>query len=156
MSCGLPAGSSIRIGWLSPRPGREQLGLELAVQLRTGVDLIEIARIEEVITRHGRHYLDRVYTPAELDQAARQTESLAGRFAAKEAVAKALGTGIGEIGWKEIEILGDDQSAPTLKLHGAAASKAEELGLSAWSVSISHSMSHAVAIAVAIGTDGAI
>lgn len=126
------------------------------MQLRTGVDLIEIARIEEVIARHGRHYLERVYTPAELDQAARQTESLAGRFAAKEAVAKALGTGIGDIGWKEIEILGDDQSAPTLKLHGAAASKAEELGLSAWSVSISHSMSHAVAIAVAIGTDGAI
>ena len=123
--------------------------------LRTGVDLIEIARIAEVISRHGRHYLERVYTAAELEQADQLMESLAGRFAAKEAVAKALGTGIGDIGWKEIEILGDDQSAPTLKLHGTAAFKARELGLSAWSVSISHSLSHAVAIAVAIGSERA-
>lgn len=122
--------------------------------LRTGVDLIEIARIREVIARHGRRYLDRIYTAAELNQAASQVESLAGRFAAKEAVAKALGTGIGEIGWKEIEILGDDQDAPTLSLHGAAASKAKDLGLSEWSVSISHSMSHALAFAVAIGASG--
>ncbi len=125
------------------------------MQLRTGVDLIEISRIAEVVSRHGRHYLERVYTAAELSQAAGQTESLAGRFAAKEAVAKVLGTGIGEVAWKEIEILGDDQNAPTLNLYGAAASKAKEIGLSSWSVSISHSMSHAVAFAVAIGNGGA-
>ena len=123
------------------------------MQLRTGVDLIEVARIEEVVSRHGRRYLERIYTRAELEQAEKQIESLAGRFAAKEAVAKALGTGIGEIGWKEIEILGDEQRAPTLKLHGAAASKAKELGLTEWSVSISHSLSHAVAIAVALGAE---
>ncbi len=121
------------------------------VLLRTGVDLIEIARIEEVVRRHGSHYLERVYTAAELELSSRQMESLAGRFAAKEATAKALGTGIGDVGWKDIEILGDEQNAPTLKLYGSAAAKAKELGLAAWSVSISHSMSHAVAIVVAVG-----
>ncbi len=119
--------------------------------LRTGVDLIEIARIEEVVRRHGPRYLERVYTEAELEQASGQAESLAGRFAAKEAAAKALGTGIGEVGWKEIEILGDEQNAPALNLHGAAATLAKRLGLTTWSVSISHSMSHALAFVVAIG-----
>ena len=119
--------------------------------LRTGVDLIEIARIEEVVARHGRRYLERIYTPAELQQLGQQTQSLAGRFAAKEAVAKALGTGIGIVAWKEIEVLGDEQNAPSLKLYGAAAQKASELGLATWSVSISHSMSHAIAVVVALG-----
>ena len=72
--------------------------------LRTGVDLIEIFRVSEVIARHGKHYLERIYTPAELEQCGKNVESLAGRFAAKEAVSKALGTGIGDVTWKEIEI----------------------------------------------------
>src|SRR5512141_1783117 len=116
--------------------------------LRTGVDLIEISRIQEVIARHGKRYLERIYTPAELAQFGRESESLAGRFAAKEAVAKALGCGIGAISWQEIEVLGDEQNAPGLKLYGAAAEKAKELGLESWSVSISHSMTHAVAVVV--------
>jgi holo-[acyl-carrier protein] synthase len=119
--------------------------------LRTGVDLIEISRIEEVIARHGKHYLERIYTPTELEQCGKRTESLAGRFAAKEAVAKALGSGIGDVTWKEIEILGDENNAPVLSLHGAARQKADELGLVQWSVSISHSQSHSVAMAVALG-----
>lgn len=119
--------------------------------LRTGVDLIEIARIEEVIKRYGDRYLERIYTPAELEQCGKLTESLAGRFAAKEAFAKAIGTGIGDVAWKEIEILGGEQNAPTLKLYGMAEQKAKELGLSTWSVSISHSQSHAVAFVVAVG-----
>ena len=119
--------------------------------LRTGVDLIEIDRVEEVVRRHGSRYLDRIYTRAEQDQSLHNIQFLAGRFAAKEAVAKALGTGIGDIGWLEIEILGDEQHAPTLTLNGAARLRADELGLADWSVSISHSMTHAVAFAVAIG-----
>jgi holo-[acyl-carrier protein] synthase len=121
------------------------------MNLRTGVDLIEISRIEEVVARHGKHYLERVYTPAELEQFGKRVESLAGRFAAKEAVSKALGCGIGEVTWQEIEILGNEQNAPILTLSGAAAEKAKSLGLMAWSVSISHSMSHAVAFVVAVG-----
>lgn len=119
------------------------------MKLVTGVDLIEIARIEEVVTRHGKHYLERVFTPAELEYCGKRAESLAGRFAAKEAVAKALGTGIGDVSWKEIEILGDEQNAPTLTLHGMAQNKAKELGLTTWSLSISHSQSHSMALAVA-------
>jgi holo-[acyl-carrier protein] synthase len=119
--------------------------------LRTGVDLIEIFRVEEVIARHGKHYLERIYTSAELEQCGRRTESLAGRFAAKEAAAKALGCGIGDVGWKEIEILGDEQNAPVLTLHGVAKKMADELGLLNWSVSISHSMSQVVAFVVAVG-----
>jgi holo-[acyl-carrier protein] synthase len=121
------------------------------MKLATGVDLIEIARIDEVVARHGKHYLERVFTPAELEYCGKRAESLAGRFAAKEAVAKALGTGIGDVSWTEIEILGDEQKAPKLKLHGKAETKAKELGLSTWSVSISHSQSHSVAFVVAIG-----
>ncbi len=121
------------------------------MKLATGVDLIEISRIEEVIARHGRHYLDRIYTPAELEQCGKRVESLAGRFAAKEAVAKALGSGIGDISWKDIEILGDEQNAPVLTLHNVAKQKANARGLTTWSVSISHSQSHSVAFVVAVG-----
>lgn len=121
------------------------------MNLRTGVDLIEVARIEEVVARHGKHYLERIYTPAELEQCGRRAESLAGRFAAKEAVAKALGCGIGDVTWKEIEVLGDEQNAPSLFLHGAAERKAREQGLGTWSVSISHTQSHALALVVAVG-----
>jgi holo-[acyl-carrier protein] synthase len=121
------------------------------MNLRTGVDLIEIDRIAEIVSRHGKHYLERIYTPAELELCGKRNESLAGRFAAKEAVAKALGCGIGDVEWKEIEILGDEQNAPELHLHGKAAQKSDELGLLFWSVSLSHSQSHAIASVVAIG-----
>jgi holo-[acyl-carrier protein] synthase len=121
------------------------------VNLRTGVDLIEIARIGEVVRRHGRRYLERVYTAAELTQSQQRPEYLAGRFAAKEAVAKALGTGIGQVGWREIEILGDEEHAPTVSLTGAARRTADNLGLTTWSVSISHSVDLALAFAAAVG-----
>ena len=121
------------------------------MNLRTGVDLIELSRIEEVVSRHGKHYLERIYTPAELELCGKRVESLAGRFAAKEAVSKALGCGIGEVDWKEIEILDDEQHAPVLHLHGKAVQKAEELRVTTWSVSLSHSQSHVVAFVVAIG-----
>ena len=121
------------------------------MKLATGVDLIEIARIELVISRQGKAWLERIFTSAEQEYCGKRAESLAGRWAAKEAVAKALGSGIGDVSWKEIEILGDEQNAPVLKLYGAAESKARELGLTTWSVSISHSQSHSVAFVVAVG-----
>lgn len=121
------------------------------MNLRTGIDLIEISRIEEVVSRHGKHYLERIYTSAELELCGKRAESLAGRFAAKEAVAKALGCGIGDVEWKEIEILDDEQHAPVLQLDGKAAQKAVELGLTDWSVSLSHSQDHAIAFVIAIG-----
>ncbi len=121
------------------------------MKLVTGVDLIEIDRIDQVLDQHGQHYLDRVFTAEEIALSGRRVESLAGRFAAKEAVAKALGCGIGEVSWKEIEILENEAGAPILQLFGEAALKAEALGVETWSVSISHSQSHAMALAVAVG-----
>jgi holo-[acyl-carrier protein] synthase len=121
------------------------------MNVRTGVDLIEIDRIAEMVSRHGKNYLERIYTPAELELCGKRAESLAGRFAAKEAVSKALGCGIGDVEWQEIEIVEDEQSAPILHLRGKAAQKADELGLANWSVSISHNQSQVVAFVVAIG-----
>ena len=73
--------------------------------MRSGVDLIEVERIDQAILRHGDRFFDRFFTTQELIDAAGYTPALAARFAAKEAVSKALGTGIGEIGWKDIEIV---------------------------------------------------
>jgi len=121
------------------------------MQLKSGVDLIEIARIEAAIARHGDQFLGRVYTPGELAYCRDNRASLAARFAAKEAVSKALGCGIGEVGWKEIEVVGDENKAPRLVLHGAAERKARERGLHTWSLSLSHTQQYAIAFVVAIG-----
>ncbi|NOZ00216.1 MAG: holo-ACP synthase [Chloroflexi bacterium] len=120
------------------------------MKLATGIDIIEIARLHGVIERHGGRFLRRVFTLQELEDCAGRAESLAARFAAKEAAAKALGCGIGAIAWQEIEIRHDENGRPTLHLHGAAARLADEQGLSAWSISLSHSRSHAVAMVVAM------
>ena len=119
--------------------------------LRTGIDLIEIERIESAIQRHGERFLQRVFSPAELEQAAGSPASLAVRFAAKEAAAKALGTGIGDITWLEIEVLRQSDQSPILQLSGTAAQQAAALGLTAWAVSLSHSRTHALASVVALG-----
>jgi holo-[acyl-carrier protein] synthase len=121
------------------------------VKLATGIDLLEIERLRDAIATHGERFLQRIFTPRELEANAGKIESLAGRFAAKEAVSKALGCGIGDVSWKEIEILRAESGAPQLILHGAAERMASEQGLTNWSLSLSHSQSHAVAMAVAIG-----
>ncbi len=118
------------------------------MRLSTGIDLLEIERIQGMIARHGGRFLERVFTPQEIAELGGNVASLAGRFAAKEAVAKALCTGIGPVAWREIEILRGPSRQPVLSLHGAAARLAEQLGLSQWSVSISHTQTHAVAVAV--------
>ena len=119
--------------------------------LATGVDLIEIDRIESAIESHGERFLNRVFTPQELSEVGGNFASLAARFAAKEAVAKALGTGIGFVSWQEIEILRGSAGEPNLCLHGEAKRLAEEKQLHNWSISLSHSHRYAIAFAVAIG-----
>ena len=121
------------------------------MKLATGVDLLEIQRLQDAVNTHGERFLKRVFTPRELDENIKKMESLAGRFVAKEAVAKALGCGIGDVSWQEIEILRAESGAPQLVLHGAAERMASNQGLTSWSVSLSHSKSHAVAIAVGVG-----
>ena len=121
------------------------------MNLRTGVDLIELERVETTIQRHGERFLERVFTSQELEEAGENVASLAARFAAKEATAKALGTGIGDVGWKESEILRGPTRQPNLRLHGRAADLADLLELANWSISLTHSHSHAIALVVAIG-----
>jgi len=121
--------------------------------LATGIDIVEIARLTNAIENHGQSFLDRIFTPGELREVGDKTASLAARFAAKEAVAKALGTGIGPVNWKEIEILRGVAGKPELYLPGHAAVIADQLHLEQWSISLSHSHSYAVAVAVAITPD---
>lgn len=121
--------------------------------LSTGVDLVEIKRLEDAISRHGERFLKRIFTARELDEVGQNTASLAARFAAKEAVSKALGTGIGPVNWREIEILRGPARQPVLLLHGAAQRLADELHLTSWSLSLSHTATHAIAMVVAGGED---
>jgi len=121
--------------------------------LRSGIDIVEIQRMDEINPAIRARFINRVYTPAEQDLARGRTPSLAGRFAAKEAVSKALGTGIGRVRWQDIEILRGPAGEPVLQLHGLAREVADYLGLKEWSVSISHGRTHAVAVAVALGPE---
>lgn len=121
------------------------------IALRTGIDLVEISRLEKLDPAIRARFFKRVFTAHELEQANGRFSSLSGVFAAKEAVAKALGTGIGPVSWREIEILQGPQGEPILELHGRAAEVSASLGLACWSVSISHTAREAVAVAAAAG-----
>ncbi len=119
--------------------------------LRTGIDLLEIDRLEGALERHGERFLARIYTKSEQVLCAGNPASLAARFAAKEATAKALGTGLGIVAWVDIEILRADSGAPVLRLSGKALALAEELGLREWAISLSHTHEYAIASVVASG-----
>jgi len=116
---------------------------------RVGVDLVEVERVRRLVTHYGRRFVDRVFTPAEQDYCRDRVTSLAARWAAKEATAKSLACGIGDVGWRDIEVLNDERGAPYLRLYGAALERAQALGLTAWSISLSHTQEYAVAFVVA-------
>jgi holo-[acyl-carrier protein] synthase len=121
--------------------------------LSVGVDIIEIERIKQIFQRHGERFLRRVYTEAEIAYCRGRVPELAARFAAKEAVSKALGTGIvgqGGIFWREVEVLPDARGKPLVHLHGQAQDRAASLGLKEFAISLSHSQEYAVAFVVAI------
>jgi holo-[acyl-carrier protein] synthase len=116
-----------------------------------GVDLIEISRIEKAVTRLGDRFVNRVFTPGERAYAAGRLPQLAARWAAKEAAAKILGTGVWRDGvtWHDFEVVNAPGGKPGLRLNGQAAVRAAELGLTHWSVSLSHSRGDAIAFVVA-------
>lgn len=120
--------------------------------LRCGVDLIEVERVADSQARFGERFYSRFFTSGEREDCGDQIFRLAARIAAKEAVSKALGTGIGDVKWVEIEIrVNNPRKRPTLELHGQAAVIAADLGLVEWDISISHTKSHAMAMVVATG-----
>jgi holo-[acyl-carrier protein] synthase len=116
-----------------------------------GVDIIEIERIAGALERWGERFLRHVYTEHEVAFCRGRVPELAARFAAKEAISKALGTGLYGIHWREMEILPDPLGKPLVCLYGRAAARATHLGLCEFAVSLSHSKEYAVASVVAMG-----
>ena len=114
-----------------------------------GVDIIEIDRIERTLRRFGSRFLERVYTADEISYCRGRPAQLAARFAAKEAVMKALGTGTRGVGWRDVEITREQTGKPRINLTGRAAARAQRLGIRNIGVSISHSHTFAVASVVA-------
>src|SRR5262245_177387 len=114
-----------------------------------GIDIIEIERIAEVYVRHRERFTQRILTDAERAYVLRHADPrhrLAGRWAAKEAALKALGTWLGNgIGWKDCEILPDELGKPRLTFHGGAMARSKELGATRWHVTITHSDTVAMA-----------
>ncbi len=121
--------------------------------LSVGIDLVEIARINRVLQRHGERFLRRVFTPGEIGYCAGRAAQVAARWAAKEAAAKALGRGLaalagGGLNWHDIEVVTEPGGAPRLLLHGEALALAEALGAREWAVSLSHTGETAMAFVV--------
>lgn len=117
--------------------------------LSVGVDLVEIDRVEKLLRRYGWRFTQRVYTSNELQDCGSRVESLAARWAGKEAVAKALGAGIGQVCFKDIEITQLAAGKPQIKLLGTALKMAQEMGLTSWAISLSHDGGLALAFVVA-------
>lgn len=120
-----------------------------------GVDIVDIARIERTLNDHSDRFLDRCFTPAErayAEGSKRRTEHLAARFAAKEAVMKALGTGwAAGVGWTDIEVEREASGRPCVRLSGAAAEAARVMGVRRWDLSLSHTETSAIASVIASG-----
>jgi holo-[acyl-carrier protein] synthase len=121
-------------------------------QTSVGVDIVEIDRIARTLARFGERFLRRVYTEAEVAYCRGRPARLAARFAAKEAVAKALGVGIfwhEGVTWRDVEVTRDHRGKPGVRLHGSALERAQQEGLTQWALSLSHSREYAVAMVVA-------
>ncbi|HEX6070069.1 MAG TPA: holo-ACP synthase [Longimicrobiaceae bacterium] len=123
--------------------------------LGIGIDLVEIARLEQVLVRHGGRAHRRLFTPEEIEYcngAGRPGQSFAARFAAKEAFFKAVGTGWGQgINWTDVEVASAASGAPSLRLHGGARRRMEELGARRTHLTLTHSGSTAAAFLILEG-----
>ena len=121
----------------------------------TGIDMIEIPRIAGVLARYPERFLDKIYTEGEQRYSRGRPPQLASRFAAKEAVMKALGTGVRGVPWKDIEVTRRPGHAPEVRLHGKAKERADRMGIFRLALSLSHSREMAIASVVAEADDDA-
>ncbi|MGQ0633642.1 MAG: holo-ACP synthase [Planctomycetaceae bacterium] len=123
--------------------------------LAVGTDIVEVLRIGQMIERHGELFLQRVYTEDEIRYCQRRrqyTQHFAGRWAAKEAVMKTLGTGFSRgVGWRDIEVCSHKSGRPSILLRGGAREIARQIGIGDVLISISHCHAYATATAVAVG-----
>ena len=133
-----------------PTPLSAPQGVNIAV----GIDIIEVARVRKVFEHHGERFLKRVFTEMEVRQCRGKVTRLAGRFAAKEAISKALGTGLHGVAWREMEVVQLRSGRPTVRLYGNAKKRAELLGLTAFDVSIADLQTFSIALAVALQVGG--
>lgn len=117
-------------------------------RIPVGADIIEVHRIKQAILTWEDSFLKRIYTDAELENCHMAASSLAARFAAKEAVMKALGTGTKGLSWRDIEILSNSDGVPLVRLHCRAQERAEEIGVTGFSVTMSHTKQYAVAFVI--------
>lgn len=123
-----------------------------AEAVSVGIDIIEIDRVARTLARFGERFLQRVYTEAEIAYCRGKPSRLAARFAAKEAVAKALGVGIfwrEGVYWRDVEVIRDQRGKPGIRLYGGALERAQQEELTCWALSLSHSRDYAVAMVVA-------
>ena len=116
--------------------------------LTVGVDIVELWRVQQVLDRYGQAFLDRIYTPGEQAYCRGRIPQLAARFAAKEAVMKALGTGTRGVGWRDIEVTRRRGRPPQILLHNRGLARAERIGMTQVAISLSHSRDYAVASVV--------
>ncbi len=131
-----------------PAPLNPPQGVNIAI----GIDIIEVDRVRRVFEHHGERFLKRVYTEMEIRQCRGKPTRLAGRFAAKEAISKALGTGLHGVAWRDMEIVQLRSGRPTVTLRERAKRRAELLGISAFDVSIADLKDFSIAVAVAVQT----
>jgi holo-[acyl-carrier protein] synthase len=144
-----PSGRSLsEVGAGAPRPHPPEDTTEL------GIDIIRIDRIRKTLERFGDRFSRRVLTPSEQRYVRGRPATLAGRWAAKEAVSKVLGLGVRGIGWRDIEVERLPTGQPAVRLHGRAARRAAQLGMARIALSISHESEYAVAIAFGVRTAG--
>lgn len=141
-------GSSPTQPWAGPGTGTTDSAD--APTMRIGVDVVDVRRFARMLALRGDALCEHVFTPAELTVCRGRTDRLAGRAAAKEAVAKALGVGIGPVGWRDVEVL-PEAGGPTVRLAGRAVAAARERGLERWALSLSVGAGTAVAVVVATG-----
>jgi holo-[acyl-carrier protein] synthase len=143
-------------GALEPPPGAIELpsGLAPAGTTELGIDIVKVERIRAALARFGPRFSKRVLTDTEQRYVRARPETMAGRWAAKEAVSKVLGLGVRGIGWRDIEIERMPTGQPAVRLHGRAAARAEQLGMERIAVSITHESDYAVAIAFGIRMAG--
>ncbi len=132
----------------SPNQFSNRLGEQIGIVC--GVDLVELETFARELKLGGERFADRIFTVAERRYCRDRKQKLAARFAAKEAIAKALGTGIRGINWKEMEIDTGSNGQPHVLLHGRAQSLAKDLGLLSWAISLTHTESMAMAHVVAL------
>ena len=142
------ADESAEVGGGAPRPHPPEGTTEL------GIDIIRVERIRQTLARFGSRFSRRVLTPGEQRYVRDRPETMAGRWAAKEAVSKVLGLGVRGIGWRDIEVERLPTGQPAVRLHGRAAARADQLGMTRIALSISHESDYAVAVAFGVRLTG--